>query len=156
MRHRQHNASETNRLTAWLATENLYAAERGERFMVTGSRTWADRQLVTHVLGLLPPITMLNGKAAGLDGLAANLWAAWHGAELVDAHPVTSELWSAFGGRAGRLRNERMLGLWPRFVVAFRRDGSSPGTDHATGVAEERGIPVFRFRQELGACAPPT
>lgn len=156
MNHWSHNRQEVERLAAWLASEGLYAAERSERFAVSGSRNWTDVRLVTRVLYLLPRMTMLNGKARGLDAMAANRWEGWYGPELVEPHPVTDEMWRAFGRRAGRDRNIRMLDRWPRFLLGFRRDGASPGTDHAMEAAEERGIPVFRFRQEVGACAPPT
>lgn len=110
--------------------------------MVTGSRTWADRdelarQLETVRQKLLEEheletasFKLVHGGARGADFLAAQRAHALNWP--VQSFALTNEDWRRDGRRAGVLRNERMLQeTRPHAVLALRWDGASRGTDDA-------------------------
>lgn len=116
-------------------------AASGRRIMVTGSRTFSDRDLIEHVLSetIRHGDVIVHGGARGAD-LMAHEWAVYNSVKT-DVYPVVSSDWQRFGKQAGILRNETMLDSGPKLVLAFW-DGKSKGTAHAINEAKRRGIPV--------------
>lgn len=103
--------------------------------MVSGSRSWSDRDAIRAALeGWPATTTLLHGNANGADRIAASV-AAELGYGLRPYEPD----WERHGKRAGIL-DER-----PDVVLAFW-DGRSHGTRHTIREARRRGIPVQVFR----------
>lgn len=107
--------------------------------VVTGSRTWSNRESVAKRLKNLPPNTVLiHGDCRGLDTLAKEE-AIKLGFE-VRAYPAN---WDLYGKAAGPIRNQEMLNLKPALVIAFHQDlKTSKGTKDCVGEAMRRGITV--------------
>lgn len=115
------------------------------RILVTGSRTWTDRDSVWRVLdGMLfapgaVPIVVVHGAAAGVDTLAEG----WVEARALASWPVESEVhpahWVVHGRKAGILRNIHMVGLGADLCLAFIRDNSR-GATHCATAAHMAGI----------------
>lgn len=107
--------------------------------VVTGDRNWANRESVAKRLSKLPPNTVLvHGDCRGLDTIAAEEAAKLGFA--VDPHPAK---WDLHGKAAGPLRNQEMLDLKPKIVIAFHPDlTTSKGTKDCVREAMRRGIPV--------------
>jgi hypothetical protein len=82
-----------------------------------------------------------GGDMRGLDRLAAS-WAEQHGIQQ-----VRSGLDRKLGDRAGFRRNEQMLSLRPRFVIAFQGNGV---TERLVIDAKKTGIRVVDRRGPLG------
>lgn len=116
------------------------------RVMVTGSRNWSNAQAIQDALeGQLVEhgaITVVHGAARGADSIADN-WAKAkiaQGAKVkVEAHPAE---WDRYGKSAGPKRNQKMIDLGAKVVLAFPL-GKSVGTRHAMGAARKAGIPVI-------------
>ena len=119
------------------------------RVLVTGSRTWQDRQAVRDALdGLLAEhadLIVVQGGAAGADSMAVE-WvmdrSTWQEAQVShETHPAN---WRRHGRRAGMIRNAEMVKSGADLCLAFIRDGS-PGATHCAALAERAGIPVRRI-----------
>ena len=106
------------------------------KLLVTGSRSWPDKQAVYNVLTELNPTLVIHGGATGADAFAEQ-WAVEHDV-LVDRHPAD---WGKYGRAAGAIRNAQMVNEKPDLVVAFLH-GNSPGTRMTMKMAEAAGIPV--------------
>lgn len=110
------------------------------RLLVTGSRHWEDDQPVEEALARYRHrhLTLVYGKARGLDEIAATIWIGW--GEKTSAHPAR---WSLHGKRAGGIRNQEMVNLGG-FVacLAFPLPGSR-GTWDCVMRAEVAGISVI-------------
>jgi hypothetical protein len=112
--------------------------------IVTGSRTWADRDALRRALADVFAsgtfVELWHGGAPGADALAAR-WAISVGlpVRMWVAH------WSA-GPGAGPVRNAAMIGDAPAgsIVVAFFNKPAIAcrGTRHAVELARRRGLPV--------------
>jgi len=117
------------------------------RILITGSRTWTDRDTIWRVLGdTVAPIditreTVLVSGACprGADALAED-WARRYGL-TVERHRAN---WQLEGRRAGFIRNARMVNLGADICLAFIKDGSR-GASHTARLAEEAGIETRRF-----------
>jgi hypothetical protein len=113
------------------------------RVLVTGGR---DFTLADEVHRILYPIHTLfgihelgHGDAEGLDTLA-KLWALAIGIEPVPFE-VSKHDWDLYGGRAGNMRNSRMLrNFMPHIGVSFP---GGPGTADMTEKLIEAGVPTF-------------
>jgi hypothetical protein len=116
------------------------------RILVTGSRTWTDRETIAWVLQHWCPCpeisTLVHGAATGADSIAAEC-----GEELgmtVEPHPVKREQWRIAGKRAGHLRNQYMVDLGADLCLAFQV-GDSSGTADCVRRAHAAGIRVVHF-----------
>jgi hypothetical protein len=110
------------------------------RVCVTGGREYGDRAHVYRILDAVHrkrPITLLlEGGACGADRLARD-WAISRG---VDFQTFEAN-WALYPGRAGNIRNSRMLREGrPALVVAF--PGGS-GTRDMTVKTVRAGIPML-------------
>jgi len=117
------------------------AGAQGERVMVTGSRGITDEQIVSSCLRphFTPGAVLVSGHCPdGVDGIAERLWTEWGG--TVEEHPPD---WKAHGKAAGFIRNTEMAESRPDKCVSICLDNSG-GTEHATGEAGKRQIPVDR------------
>jgi hypothetical protein len=103
--------------------------------LVCGSRDWPVAQLVIDRLDRLDRdgLVIISGMARGVDRVAAD-WARARGVELVEM-PAQ---WDRDGKAAGFRRNQEMIDLAPRLVLAFTT--GSRGTAHTISLARERGI----------------
>lgn len=133
------------------------------RIMVTGSRTWTDRQRLADTLDDTwhdatqlgyDSLLLTQGAASGADMLA-DTWALENAAPR-DPHPADWDGPCApdcpaghrrqargrdYCPRAGHRRNQEMIDLRPLLVVAFHCDGSR-GTADAIRRAQAADIPV--------------
>jgi YspA, cpYpsA-related SLOG family len=121
------------------------------RILITGSRTWADRALLSFELGVaigesgreLRHVVLVHGACpSGADAIAAALATSWGYRQ--EAHPADWRPGGVFDRSAGFRRNAEMIATRPDVVLAFIRDGSA-GATHCAGLAEKAGIPVRRF-----------
>jgi len=128
-------------LVAWLAS-----GVSVDVCLLSGSRRWPRPSVIHDVLGLLPCACVLrHGAARGADQQGATSWRLL-GRTGLDEHPVTPQQWADAPRLAGRMRNERMVQARPvaDCCLTFIFDGS-PGATHCADLAEDYGIPTFRF-----------
>tara|TARA_R110000868_G_C10470341_1_gene728276 strand:+ start:101 stop:511 length:411 start_codon:yes stop_codon:yes gene_type:complete len=114
------------------------------RLLITGSRTWEDKQTILLELREIvreygTDVTLVSGNAIrGADYIcetfARNL--GW----LVEKHPAE---WDKFGKSAGFKRNELMVTLGADACLAFIKDKSRGASDTAER-AVKAGIPTKR------------
>ena len=112
------------------------------RVLVSGSRTWTDRNAIIDALHDLKAehgdLIIVHGGARGADQLAEQA-AATLG--------IGTEVWFADwskGRGAGYARNAEMVKSGADLCLAFIRDNSR-GASHCASLAEKAGIPVRRF-----------
>jgi hypothetical protein len=111
--------------------------------IVTGGRTYGDREHVWRVLDEEDPILVVQGGAKGADALAFE-WAEKHGVACATFHAW----WNTFGKSAGGRRNGWMLMFAPvDLVIAF--PGGS-GTQNMINRTIAAGVPL---RDERARCA---
>jgi len=118
------------------------------RILVTGSRTWTDRDTIERAFRdprfeLVEPVTLVSGACPfGADYLAEEIALAlgWR----VELHPAA---WRRHGRRAGYLRNAKMVELGADVCIAFIKN-NSPGATMTANLAEKAGIPVIRYRED--------
>jgi YspA, cpYpsA-related SLOG family len=117
------------------------------RILVTGSRSWTDRECISFELGRAigesgrdpGEVVIVHGACpSGADAMAA-LIAEGYG-YATEPHPAD---WS-YGKRAGFIRNAEMVSAGASLCLAFIRDLSA-GATHCAGLAEKAGIEVRRF-----------
>ena len=115
------------------------------KILVTGSRWWADENAIIRMLEAFPHDTQLiHGAARGADEIADNV-ARWGlGWPKPRAFPAE---WTAYGKRAGAIRNAAMLKEQPDLVIAFHNDlnRSKCGTRDCIDKASKLGIPVLHW-----------
>lgn len=128
------------------------------RILVTGSRTWDDRdqivsalaEFITDKAGIIPPVdgledvTLVHGACPnGADEIANQVGILWERAYglKIERHPAN---WDAYGRRAGFVRNADMVALGANVCLAFIRDGSR-GASMTADLADKAGIPVLRY-----------
>lgn len=108
------------------------------------ARTYADNIWATldKVREVVPDLFLVHGgDGKGADRLAAS-WAECH-----EVQQLTFGLERRLGARAGFKRNEQMLGLCPRYVVAFPGNGV---TERLVIEAKKQRITVVDRRGPLG------
>lgn len=136
------------------------------RVLICGSRDWADRAIVHHVLaGLYEQAmndvenfsvihgacnTKLDTRAEKTPGIGADAYAH----EWCSYSPgYVSELafpadWEQHGKRAGFIRNARMLDeAKPDLVIGFTNDPPSRGTTIMLDLAKRAGVTVYRVQE---------
>ena len=120
------------------------------RVLVTGSRTWTDKQAIWQALATIArelpadrDLIVVEGACPnGADRIAYE-WASSFGA-IVEAHPALWRNHGVYNPQAGLARNRRMVELGADVVLAFIRNGSR-GASHCADLAEQAGIPVKRW-----------
>ena len=119
------------------------------QFGVTGSRGYDDLGSVTIALGLVgmyyDDAVMHNGNCKeGADALCLEAWPYVAQGKAFLHEP----LFHIYGSpRAYHVRNESIVAR-AQFLLAFDR-GGTPGTASTMRFAEERGIPIFKFSQDV-------
>lgn len=120
------------------------------RILVTGSRDWADHDLIRDALASAiyehTPAVIVHGACpTGADSIAS-----WWVRSLSRNLPLTEERhpanWQVNGKRAGFIRNAHMVNLGADVCLAFIRNGSR-GASHTAALAEKAGICVRRWVQ---------
>lgn len=121
--------------------------EQPYRILVTGSRDWADMDIVraalaTAVYQQVPAVIVHGACPNGADAIAS-WWIRSHRVIGLteERHPAN---WTLNGKRAGFMRNAEMVNLGADVCLAFIKDGSR-GASHTAALAEKAGIPVRRF-----------
>lgn len=108
--------------------------------LVCGGRKYNQRESVFTALDKLHKkhqITLLiHGDCKGADKLGET-WAKTRGVH----YAAVPALWDIYGPSAGSLRNQIMLLINPKIVVAFPGNN---GTRHMTSVAESQGVKIWR------------
>lgn len=118
------------------------------RVLITGSRTWTDRQAIFLALKTyqetvgLPSnqITLVSGHCPkGADMLAEISAKAlgWN----IERHPAD---WDTYGKRAGFIRNAEMVHSGIDICFAFIHNASK-GATMTADLAQKNGIPVRRY-----------
>lgn len=141
------------------------------RVLVTGSRTWNDRDTVQAALTAivyrnLPAVIVHGACPRGADAIASQ-WALRMGRTLAiseERHPAD---WRTYGKAAGPRRNEHMVALGADVCLAFLapcrkpnchlpRPHASHGASQTASLAEQAGIRTYRFPFDVyGATNPP-
>lgn len=114
------------------------------RILITGSRTWADRDVIRAALveagrsaDVHPQdVTVVHGGARGADRIAGEI--AREFGCTVEIHAAD---WDKHGKSAGHRRNAEMIRAGADMVLAFPL-GESRGTRGCVALAEAAGIPV--------------
>jgi hypothetical protein len=136
------------------------------RVLVTGSRTWRDRDALYDALDQIADrfagseIVLVHGAAKqGVDRLAAE-WAETRQAVTPEPHPVTEADYDAHGKGAPLLRNTRMVQSGADLCLTFIQEcpcprrakphGTHGSVDCATKAARA-GIPVRHVRPAMEA-----
>lgn len=119
------------------------------RIAIVGSRNYPNRsQVIEFVRSLSPDVTVVTGRARGVDS-----WAHEEAIMLNLATDSFFPLWKEHGRSAGMIRNCKMINTVDR-VVAFW-DGKSPGTAHAIWYATTKGLDVEVYEPDgLGTNHP--
>ncbi|MGX9346626.1 SLOG family protein [Microbacterium sp. KNMS] len=113
----------------------------GRRILVTGSRTWDDRETIAQALvdhGVYGDTLVSGACPTGADAIAEREWSEFG---PVERHPAD---WRAHGKRAGFIRNAEMVKRGADICLAFIRD-SSRGASMTADLAEKAGISVIRY-----------
>lgn len=118
------------------------------RILITGSRNWADAEIIDRALRNLhqvnPDAVLVSGACpTGADHLAEEMWKSWGG--TVELHPAD---WDRYGKAAGPRRNQEMVDLGADICLAFPLTDSR-GTKHCMGAAKKAGIPVLTYGPEV-------
>jgi len=114
--------------------KNIFVAfkdiPKEKRLMVSGSRTFNDRELLFKELDKLDFDILVSGGAKGADRLAED-YAESHNKKIEQYLPD----WDTHGKKAGILRNVEMLKNCDRFIAFW--ENKSPGTKHAIETARK-------------------
>jgi len=124
--------------------------ERVRKILVCGGRDYRNRGVVWKTLNEYPELTIVvHGDAPGADRLARDYCQRYRMHAMLSRGPVTDRPypanWKTDGGRAGPLRNQRMIDTEHKptqpidLVIAF--PGGS-GTADMVRRAKAAGIPV--------------
>jgi len=119
------------------------------RVLVTGSRAWTDKELVSEALRQVAidsfdmkpnsALTLIHGGAPGLDTMAAEIAAEnfWY----IEHYPAD---WISWGKSAGPRRNQEMVNSGADICLAFPLVLDSwSGTMDCMFRADAYGIPVY-------------
>lgn len=116
------------------------------RVLVCGSRDYADRDQIYHVLDAYrarigPGMFLINGGATGADTIARE----WAVDRKVD-HVTLYAKWDLEHKAAGPIRNSRMLKLKPKLCLAFSKDfRNSRGTRDMVKKCQKAGVKAKVF-----------
>lgn len=105
--------------------------------IVTGGRTYEDKEKVNRVLNLLDPDLVVQGGASGADRLAIQ----WANSLIIPKSETFLADWSQYGPAAGPIRNRKMLDVYPKATVVAFPGGK--GTADCVKAARERGMLVL-------------
>lgn len=110
------------------------------RVIVTGGREYADKGFLFDILDRIhskrPVSLLVEGGARGADALARE----WANARDIPFKTVEAN-WERYGGRAGPVRNHKMLREEkPALVVAFI---GRIGTPHMVAISRRAGVRVI-------------
>jgi hypothetical protein len=118
------------------------------RILITGSRTWNDRDLIAYQIGRFVgweeaeggEVTIVHGACpTGADRIADEI--ARRAGLTIERHPAE---WDRYGKRAGFIRNDEMVKLGAGVVLAFIKNGSR-GASMCADLAEANRLSVYRF-----------
>lgn len=131
------------------------------RVIVTGSRRWADKQVVYDALNetyrTYGPFVLVHGACAtGADAIAHDWLALASRLVPVQEDPFKAA-WAARGPAAGPERNKRMVAAGGQLLLAFVEpcskancDKPQPHDSHGTAgcmeLAREAGIEIKEYR----------
>ena len=136
--------------TARLDTQDAHLDQRGtatvsarqKRILITGSRTWDDRETILQALAdhaKYGDVLVSGACPTGADRICEDLW---FDESPIERHPAD---WNTHGKRAGFVRNSEMVNLGADICLAFIRDGSK-GASMTADLARKAGIPVIEYR----------
>jgi hypothetical protein len=110
------------------------------RILVTGSRDWADWNLLNNTLNEYAEcenIVIVHGDCPTGADVMAQKWADCQGVR-VERYPAD---WKRYKKSAGPIRNQQMVDLGADVCLAFPLP-QSRGTIHCMEAARKAGIPV--------------
>lgn len=128
--------------------------------IVCGGRNFHDRAVVydalDHILRAYGRVAVIHGGAEGADTLA-DQWAHERNVNPLPGTTCAQPLavpadWTAYGGRAGPIRNAKMLGLLlarmePGHKIGVVAFPGGKGTRHMAEIAERAGVKVIEPRR---------
>lgn len=109
------------------------------KIIVTGGRNYEDYKAVDKALSSLSPTLIVEGGAKGADRLARE-WAIENGIEFIT---VNAE-WAKYAGRAGTIRNAKMLALHSDATVVVFPGGRGTADCEAKAREKEMKIVVVK------------
>jgi hypothetical protein len=129
------------------------------RLLVTGSRTWRDRDALFDALDRIAhrfagrDLILVHGACPqGADKFAAE-WAESRQAITPEPHPAD---WDRYGRAAGPVRNKEMVAAGADLAVTFIAQCGCPGNPpgphgthgsvHCANLAARAGIPIHHVR----------
>lgn len=122
--------------------------------LVTGSRTWTDRDTVREVFRDLPSdFELVHGGARGLDTIAGEVYHELTGRDAIVVKPDYKRYFSKV---APLRRNVEMLEMLQErhrknedvLVIAFKDlNSATSGTNHCYQEALERDLPVRKIQK---------
>lgn len=116
------------------------------RVLVTGSREWTSKKLITHELtkiGLGPDFTLVYGACPrGADTIAAKV--AKELGWTLEPHPAN---WKKYGRAAGFQRNKEMVNSKPDLCLAFIINNSQ-GASHTSDLSVKASIKTVIFHKK--------
>ncbi len=122
--------------------EGTLVAVSGGKHVADAAAVWTtlDRARAKH-----EDMVLLHGGSPGVERIAAS-WAEARGVDQVVCRPD----WNAHGKAAPFRRNDELLNLLPRGVIAFPGSGI---TGNLVDKARQLGIPVFQVPERAEATA---
>ena len=122
--------------------------EKPFRLLITGSRTWLDRERIRKALTKVhlklgkQPGTLIHGGADGVDKIAAEIWE-----KLGRQTELHRPDWDRYGKRAGFIRNKAMVDSGANLCLAFIRENSK-GATMCAEIADKAEILTIIYREE--------
>ena len=108
-----------------------------KQVIVTGGRDYRDWNMISDVLDLIKPDTVIQGGASGADHLALE----WAITNMAGYFTYVAD-WNKYGRAAGPIRNREMLREHPdALVIAFP---GGKGTENCVSIARELHRTVLR------------
>jgi len=110
------------------------------KVLICGDRHWTDRHIICDMMSFfdISNTVIIHGGARGADTIAGDC-AKELGIETI-VYPAD---WNKYGRAAGPIRNKKMLGENPDYIVAFHDNIElSKGTKHMASIGRDAGIPV--------------
>ena len=150
-RHGSHVSLNGNNVQAFIDARDFQRARKereiaahlpdGTLIAVTGGKTVTDADAIWNALDKVrtkyPDMVLVHGGGPGVEKVAAS-WAAARGVKQVVCRPN----WNAHGKAAPFRRNEEIINLVPRGIVAFPGSGI---TANLLDKARQAGIPIMEI-----------
>ena len=116
------------------------------RVVISGSRTFTDREVVERVIDRLierQDFIIVGDAPHGVDRMVMEY--CYHREDDLYDWQVFPADWEKYGKRAGHLRNEWMIHDADALIAIFAPGEPTPGTSNALEQARKKGIPTAMY-----------